>query len=575
MGKDQGNINAGSAGGLTGDHSKADPIQILAGPSTEDQQQNTVQVPLVPIACWSVHEIRFAFDSSFLSVDYDGNEDPPEDIRQELAALKTLVEDHQGCPLSIFGHADPVGTDVYNKSLSERRARSVYAVLIFQTDPDTAVQYWNQISSTENWGSDQQQVMQGFVGQDASSSGSDLIHAYLDKLSKSGPALQATDFLAQGAGPDRKGDFQGCSEFNPLIIFSQERQQQFDQAAANNDQAGIAERNAQNAPNRRVLGLMFAKGTQVDPSKWPCPRASDGISGCVKRFWADGEKRRSTHLSGTDRRFQDKHDTFACRFYQRLVENSPCENIVVSCWPADYEKRISGNSYGRYFRKWQQDGVEYGALEMAINFRWRLYVPMKTGGTVTVEVKFKAHGLKGVTDDEVTHAKSEMEFGILMHWAGVFTLVVNDPVCGERQFPIVYKIVWVTSGQDYTLNIHTKAFREYTADTTVEVSKDTGQWTYAHEFGHCLGLPDEYSYVPGATETVRYIKPDKKLGVKIAAPFDAKTSPPYNDITIMSTYDCNTMLERHAWNVAIEAQKLLRSKLGRLITCDITGENLD
>jgi hypothetical protein len=325
----QGGINDASSGGVTGTHPDADPFQIVAGPSTEDQK-NAVQLPLVAISCWGVDDVRFAFDSSFLDVDYDGNENPPEDIRQELIALKALLETNKGCPIALFGHADPVGSDVYNKGLSERRARSVYALLIYKSEPSLAVQYWNQISAEENWGDNQQNTMQSFVSQGGGQTGSSLIDSYLKKLSEPGPQLSKTDFLAQGAGSDRKGDFQGCSEFNPLLIFSQTKQDQFDQAKANNDQAGIAERDAQNARNRRVLGLIFRKGSSINSTKWPCPRASAGISGCQQQFWSDGETRRSTHLPDTDRRLEDKQDTFACRFYERIAGISPCEKHRIS-----------------------------------------------------------------------------------------------------------------------------------------------------------------------------------------------------------------------------------------------------
>jgi hypothetical protein len=227
-----GGISHVSSGGVAGVHSVPVPQPLLVGPTTEDQQ-NLANLPLVAVACWAIDDLRFAFDSSFLNVDYDGNETPPEDIRFELNHLSQLVgpgAPYEGCPLSLFGHADPVGTDIYNKSLSERRARSVYALLIYKTDKQTAIDYWNQISSQENWGASQQKVMQAFVGQGSSGN---LIDAYLKKLSEAGPSLSASDFIGQAAGPDRKADFQGCSEFNPLIIFSQESQATFDNAKAN------------------------------------------------------------------------------------------------------------------------------------------------------------------------------------------------------------------------------------------------------------------------------------------------------------------------------------------------------
>ncbi len=42
-------------------------------------------------------------------------------------------------------------------------------------------------------------------------------------------------------------------------------------------------------------------------------------------LFSDGEKRRSNQAER--REFQKTKDTFACRFYQRMVEDSPCERF--------------------------------------------------------------------------------------------------------------------------------------------------------------------------------------------------------------------------------------------------------
>src|SRR5262249_22792088 len=47
-----------------------------------------------------------------------------------------------------------------------------------------------------------------------------------------------------------------------------------------------------------------------------------------ERFWSDGEKRRTLRLPDKNRTFDETQDTFACRFYHRLVTNSPCESEV-------------------------------------------------------------------------------------------------------------------------------------------------------------------------------------------------------------------------------------------------------
>lgn len=344
-----GTILSATDGGVAGEHAPLDPFQFFVGPTTTNQF-NTAHFPLRAIGCWRTDDHRFGFNSSFPTADLDFVDSPsgdndsqassgaPSDIRAELAMLADMVgKDGRfyGCPLSVFGHADPVGNDDYNKALSGRRAIAIYALLIARGDPGLAVMLWNQIRSQEAWGKDHREMMQSFTGMSSASSGDSLIRAYMQKLCPAELVLDPKkDFLGRGADSGGKGDYQGCSEFNPILIFSKEKQDEFDKAQQRGTEEGkntLEDRNDENAPNRRVLVLIFLKGSKVEPSHWPCPRASEGISGCKKRFWADGEQRRSTHLSGTDREFEDSNDTFACRFYQRLSNNSPCDRIHYVC----------------------------------------------------------------------------------------------------------------------------------------------------------------------------------------------------------------------------------------------------
>ena len=74
--------------------------------------------------------------------------------------------------------------------------------------------------------------------------------------------------------------------------------------------------------------LLFRPRNYVEPNEWPCPRAKEGVSGCKKRFWSDGEDRRGRRLPDERRKYEDSKDTFACRFYDRLANTSPCEVLV-------------------------------------------------------------------------------------------------------------------------------------------------------------------------------------------------------------------------------------------------------
>jgi hypothetical protein len=125
-------------------------------------------------------------------------------------------------------------------------------------------------------------------------------------------------FLASGADAGGKGDFQGCSEFNPDMVFSKPEQQKFQKPQ------NKAERDEENKINRRVVVYLFRSGSDIKPESWPCPRAKEGVAQCRKRFHADGDFRRTPR--GEERRFFDEGgQTFACNFYERIANLSPCE----------------------------------------------------------------------------------------------------------------------------------------------------------------------------------------------------------------------------------------------------------
>jgi len=315
---DQGIVHGLSAGGLAARHRLAPPFEFRVGPSTSGKF-NTARLRLIPIACWRVENIRFQFDSSFVGPD----------ITSELRILQELRNAHKKTdaagkeaypPLAIFGHADPVGPEDYNKALSGRRAAAIYALLICHAEPKKAGGLWKRIAQEEGWGAGHRQAMEAATGLNDQTSESALMEAYLQKLCPPELRLTPQDFLAQGADPGGKGDYQGCSSFNPLLIFSQAKEAQFD------NNLTTAARNEANEINRRVVALLFRVGSKVDPGRWPCPRTTEGIAGCHKRFWSDGEARRSRRLPEQDRHFVETQDTFACRFFQRIADGSPCNS---------------------------------------------------------------------------------------------------------------------------------------------------------------------------------------------------------------------------------------------------------
>ncbi len=319
-------------GGILGRTAPAPPLAALVAPAV-GAEFNAIAAGLVPIACFRVDNIRFAFGSSFI--------EPA--IKPDLARLGRLLRAHPppsvagaasppraGAPLSVFGHADPTGDDEFNKVLSGRRAQAVHALLV--RDPES----WNELYARplgdDVWGVPAIERILVFLGRggepardfdrDATKRKA-LFADYMKALAGDAlPPLARGDFLGGGQDARGKADFQGCGEFNPILLFSQKDQTAF---AAQKDKTA---RNDANVPNRRVMVLIFREGSRVDPAKWPCPRASEGSAGCRKRFWSDGERRRSLRLADAERTFETTKDTFACRFYHRLSDRSPCERVL-------------------------------------------------------------------------------------------------------------------------------------------------------------------------------------------------------------------------------------------------------
>jgi Putative peptidoglycan binding domain len=341
------------AGFVATDQPGAGPEPILAGPATA-RQFNTIGERLIPKACFRMEDIRFEFDSSFIR---------PE-VKDDLPALAALIEKHTlslGAspeqnvppPLSIFGHADPVGNDDYNKHLSGRRALAVYALLV--RDADLWEELFTKPAGGDDWGNKALQTMlsalghspgpvDGVMGEKSKAAlksfqaehglaadgvaGSQtrkaLYRAYMDFLC--GPRLKLDkekNFLARNRdGDGLKGEVQGCSEFNPVRMFSEQEHTRFEQAQDK------AERNDENAPNRRVMILLYAPGRRVNPQFWPCPRVKEGVADCKKRFFPDADQRRSFQAQRRD--FDQTRNTFACRFYQLISGDSPCERFLMS-----------------------------------------------------------------------------------------------------------------------------------------------------------------------------------------------------------------------------------------------------
>jgi len=303
-----------TSGGLTAHLPVAETAPALVAPASGNGF-NTLRSPLIPIACWRMEDTRFAFDSSF----------PTPEAADELRLLAALMTLHPAAPISIFGHADPVGNDEYNKTLSGRRAMAIFAILTRN------VVMWETLFSTPFGGDVWGEAVLSLIATDLGvppngprPPRATMFKSYMDRHCRDASGqpfvLAPSDFLAGGADAGGKGDVQGCGEFNPIFRFSRAEDAELSRAEQK------SARDEANTPNRRVTALLFRPGSRVSPDRWPCPRATEGPGGCRKRFFANAAARRA--LTEVRREHSRTHDTFACRFYDRLTHDSPCERVV-------------------------------------------------------------------------------------------------------------------------------------------------------------------------------------------------------------------------------------------------------
>jgi outer membrane protein OmpA-like peptidoglycan-associated protein len=125
-------------------------------------QTTKVVITLRPgVLIAKAYVIHFRFDSAFI--------EPC--LRQVLQRALDHAQMNPGEKVLIVGHTDLVGSDDYNQSLSERRARSVHAFLTFGTSPThraAAIKEWDNLRRkpagaeskiNDNWGVREYQYM--------------------------------------------------------------------------------------------------------------------------------------------------------------------------------------------------------------------------------------------------------------------------------------------------------------------------------------------------------------------------------------------------------------------------------
>jgi hypothetical protein len=295
-------------GGVIGEHDPPLARPFFASP-TRSEKSNALALDIVPMACLNLGDVLFEFDSSIVLPAAGA-------ILSQLPALRRSKPNAKGeLPLvSIFGHADPSGNDEYNKTLAGRRAKAVFGLLTHKAE------IWDELFCKPFGGDDWTKKLSvsslaQSLGLSNTAPRRQVFAAHIAAICPE--ALEPRDFLGRGVDGGGKADFQGCGEFNPLLLAS----------APELKTLSKVQRDNLNLINRRVVVFLFRPEIRLNVQEWPCPRATESTAGCRKRFFLNAKERltpapeRKRHQLPTD-------ETFACRFYDRIAGPSPCEQVL-------------------------------------------------------------------------------------------------------------------------------------------------------------------------------------------------------------------------------------------------------
>lgn len=258
----------------------------------------------------------------------------------------------------------------------------------------------------------------------------------------------------------------------------------------------------------------------------------------------------------------------------------------VSCWTVDHNEEISVAPIGHYYNRLKMDGTSESTIAPV---RSNIQIAVTAQKFVKVAVRVRgepgfpknlaiAHLLQ--PDDprtikekadgagRVNKVTADFIAAVHKHWNGKFKLEVVDPVCGKLILPIIFELSVVTEDEHYILQIHEKYDREEVDGELVILSLTTDEFTFIHEFAHCIGVPDEYSYSSKEREKVRYMKPDLTFASDIVVLMETEVEPKANE-NFMNTNNSLVMLERHAWPIAVEVHRILSDATGRTLRCKV------
>ena len=273
----------------------------LAMDQTYEIPVNLSQTKPQFLACAGIPNVTFETQRSFIRPN----------AAVYLKKLKEIIAAHPHPLMMIFGHADKVGTEAFNKALSERRAKSAFALLTRKPDVWVTLFENGDDPDNEDWGLKSVQTMLNFLNPgarlDITNTMDNRTAIELETYTRNpwtwirGVRVITTnaleivvqrymDALMDGVNLTEKDFFglkhAGCSVFNPII----------DTDRAEED-------------NRRVTFFLFDRNRLPD-----IPCSNTDLSPCRSQSGQYRENPRQTYRH---------NDSFSCAFYDSIARD--CE----------------------------------------------------------------------------------------------------------------------------------------------------------------------------------------------------------------------------------------------------------
>jgi hypothetical protein len=123
-------------------------------------------------------------------------------------------------------------------------------------------------------------------------------------------------------------------------------------------------------------------------------------------------------------------------------------------------------------------------------FGWRAAYRIESQNcNLLISVKIRLIPDSSISDADLTACELTWKTDIESRWSNQYIIKTNENVCNCEEYSVLFEVHFVDSNEHHTVNIHAGT------DGT-----DMGNWyinggcdnAAAHEYGHMIGLKDEY-----------------------------------------------------------------------------------